>query len=850
MSISGLRRFASAQRSLRVELIGGAVVVLAPVIAMALVGILLLAADSGRIQRHAQDARVPAKGIADALVALNHAEDAGFATLQGASARDTFAPAARGVDDQLRRLSVTATQQRAARATLASEWQAARAIVEAGSGDERTSSQRFAQSMGSAERTLGAILAVGSAKLGADLSDVVDRQRRDRLALLLIIPVGIALFTLVIVRLMRRTVRPIRRLQAAATRLQAGDLSHRVEPAGSAELQALARSFNDMTVAFDASRSALEHQARHDPLTGVGNRSLLEERTSHALVASRRNGGRVGLSFLDLDGFKLVNDTLGHAAGDDLLRQLAERVQDHARGADTVARVGGDEFALLVEFIVDDDAAVVTLAAIAERTLEGLAEPVTVDGLAVALSACLGVAVSRPGSTFAQLLRDADAAMYRAKQRGPGAYEFFREDMHEAASTRLQEIAALRGAIDAEQFVLRFQPLVELDDDRTLAVEALVRWEHPERGMVQPLNFIPLAEETGLIVPIGRWVLHEACRQAAHWDAEAPDHPPLRVGVNLSPRQLADPALIDDVRDALARSGLHAGRLVLEVTETALMGDLDASIRRLQELRDLGVSISMDDFGTGYSSLAYLRRLPLDAIKVARDFVVNIENSPPDRALVRGILEFGHGLGLSVVAEGIETPEQHARLRGMGCDVGQGFLYSWPVDAEAMAERLRCAQAPRGADLETGSSGPAPSRRAAALPEDVFGRHVSQVLRAIPSVSAQLFDTDLRWLAIEGEALIGTGWRANELVGRRVGEAMPAQRAAALELVLRAALAGRSRILEWPSVRGDRHLRLTIEPARDDDGRITGVLLIAQDGSEPAEVLADIVRRRLAAAGV
>jgi diguanylate cyclase (GGDEF)-like protein/PAS domain S-box-containing protein len=430
----------------------------------------------------------------------------------------------------------------------------------------------------------------------------------------------------------------------------------------------------------------LARQAFYDSLTSLPNRALFLDRIEHALRRRARHPATVSVFFLDLDDFKTVNDSLGHTAGDLLLVQVAERLRQCLRPSDTAARFGGDEFSVLVE-----DAGAEP-SELAERILAKLREPFSVNGTEVQIGATIGVAASRGGSSSAtDLLRDADAAMYAAKADGKGGWRLFEPSMHETVRLRLELKGALERGIEAGEFVLHDQPIVDVVSGQIRGMEALVRWTHPERGLVPPAEFIPLAEETGLIVPLGRWVLAEACRAAVRLENGGLNPP--YMSVNLSPRQLQQPELVDEVKTALRKSGLAAERLILEITESAMMRDTDLMIARLRSLGETGVRIAIDDFGTGYSSLNYLRHLPVDVVKIDRAFIGGIVTDPAQRAVVATIIDLGHLLGLQQVAEGVETEEQRGVLRELGCDLGQGYLWARPLDFDAMAAYLAKEQA-------------------------------------------------------------------------------------------------------------------------------------------------------------
>jgi diguanylate cyclase (GGDEF)-like protein/PAS domain S-box-containing protein len=422
----------------------------------------------------------------------------------------------------------------------------------------------------------------------------------------------------------------------------------------------------------------LIHQALHDPLTSLANRVLFGDRLQHALARGRRPGATVAVLFIDLDGFKDINDSLGHDAGDDLLRIVRTRLQGHARAGDTVARLGGDEFGVLLE-----DTTAAQALRLAEVLLEGLAAPIVLRARDLTPTASIGIAIAA-GEDADTLLRNADTAMYAAKRQGKGRYAIFEPAMHATVVERLDLAADLGRAIQERQLLLCYQPEIHLRSGRIVGLEALVRWRHPTRGEVPPGEFIPIAEDSGLIVPIGRWVLQEACRQAKAWQERWPATPPLTIAVNLSARQLQHPGIVDEVRAALVATDLDPHSLVLEITEIAVMEELDAAIPILAQLRKLGLRLALDDFGTGYSSLSYLQRLPVDILKLDRAFVSGVAGSTEESALARAIVKLGQTLGLETVAEGVETAEQLAALRELGCQLGQGYYFARPLGPAAV----------------------------------------------------------------------------------------------------------------------------------------------------------------------
>ena len=417
------------------------------------------------------------------------------------------------------------------------------------------------------------------------------------------------------------------------------------------------------------------HQAYHDPLTDLPNRDMFVERLDTALRRSERTGSPVGVLFLDLDGFKSVNDRLGHTAGDDLLRAVASRLRDSLRGIDGIARFGGDEFAILLEDLTDEAEA----DDVAGRLVERLRAPYRLVGHEIVVSASVGVATALGPRN--DLLRDADLAMYQAKASGKDRHQTFEASMHTAVLERLALEGDLERAVQRDELLLHYQPIVRLRTGKIIGVEALVRWQHPDRGLVAPRGFVPLAEETRLIVEIGDWVLREACRQAARWQADSHS---LSVCVNLSSVQLSEPGFVDLVADALSETSADPRGLILEITETVLMQDVGATVATLRELKELCVQLAVDDFGTGYSSLQYLRGFPIDILKIAKSFVDGVAGASDESALARAIIDLGDSFQLRVVAEGVERREQYERLLALGCELGQGFLFARPMEAAAL----------------------------------------------------------------------------------------------------------------------------------------------------------------------
>ncbi len=425
----------------------------------------------------------------------------------------------------------------------------------------------------------------------------------------------------------------------------------------------------------------LAYRAYHDALTGLANRALFRDRVDSALVEAAGTGTEVGVMFIDLDDFKTVNDTMGHAAGDALLVEVGRRLARCIGGPDTAARIGGDEFAVLLRQVSHPS----QVNLVANSILAALREPIEVDDQPVVCRASVGIALDCGSIEAAELMQRADVAMYSAKRNGKGRFDEYEPSMTLNVAHRHEVKVGLERAVGAQEFVVEYQPVAVAATGAILGTEALVRWRQPSGSLTAPSEFVGVAEETGLIVPIGREVLREACRQGAEWTRR---NPSLRMFVNLSARQLAHPDIVHDVALALRSSGLDASRLVLEVTETAMMRDIDEAVATLDALRRLGVRIAIDDFGTGFSSLSYLRQLPIDMLKIAKPIVDLICETPQDTAFVKGVIELGHVVGLTVVAEGVECVEQYAHLVEMGCDLVQGFYYAPSMKPERIDELL------------------------------------------------------------------------------------------------------------------------------------------------------------------
>jgi diguanylate cyclase (GGDEF)-like protein/PAS domain S-box-containing protein len=661
---------------------------LLPLAIVAVGGGIALHTMSDRFSRVADQALDEVVPIGDVRVDLGPVAASGFQALIGVGDEDAFRAEVRKVDAQLRAL-IDASRVPAERDALIAAYQRWHgsvrrfdAMLSADTPASPEESSALAESLQQVDDRLAAAQEAAVKVVRAEAAEMRGLERRSTWSHVVVTVLACLAGIGVAIALSRSVLRPLRRLRVGVGRITKGNLSEPIALQRSDELGELADAIDAMAADLRDAQHELRHLALHDALTGLPNRTLLLDRAEQAVHRlARRRGGVAALMLVDLDDFKMVNDTRGHQSGDALLRTIAGRLRAELRDTDTAARIGGDEFALLVEHLDDEKEAF----AVGDRIRRALAEVCEVDGTEMRPLASIGIAVATDATaTATELLRNADLAMYAAKEHGKNRCVLFEAAMHTDAIEREALERSLRAAVHREELTLHYQPTIDLETGRLTGMEALIRWEHPEHGMMSPAQFIPLAEETGIIVPLGRWVLRRACAQLVEWQRiDAERFGGLNINVNLSARQLERPGVVADVRHALEQTGLQPERLVLELTESMLAGG-DELLVRLHELRALGVRIAVDDFGTGYSSLAYLRRFPIDVLKIDRSFVSGIVSRHTDATLASTIIELGRMLELTTVAEGIEDAEQLELLRSLGCRLGQGFHIAKPLPPEEL----------------------------------------------------------------------------------------------------------------------------------------------------------------------
>ena len=669
-----------------------AAAVLAPVLIGALACGLLLLVSANRSQALAEELSRESAVTVSLFQDLETARIAGSGYMEDGAHADLveFREAASRID---RALGSSAFDERAEETRLrrvGREWAAAarqlrdsRTGVGTAHDDAADPEDVFEEHVNAAIGGVGGLVTGSQREIRSDLAATRRVNRAQSLVALVALLISLGIAALLTRRLAAAALRPIHQLTQAARAFGSGKLGHRVAVTSSSELHELADTLNRMAGTLQGQHHQLERQAFTDSLTGIPNRALFEDRARHALDRTLRTSERVAVLMIDLDDFKLVNDGLGHASGDELIAAAAQRIDEATRPSDTVARLGGDEFAVLLETVRGLDDALTA----AER-IRGLFDaPFHLTGGEVRVSPSIGIALAQDSLDAEELLRRADLAMYRVKEHGKDGSAFFDPAMEDRAVDRLDVLNGLRKALERDELVVHYQPIVNLETGAVVAAEALMRWDRPGHGLVPPLDFIPFAEETGLIQPMGAWILKEACTQARRWRDDGA--PTIMVGVNVSARQLMDPDFEHLVGRTLAETRLEPVALVLEVTESSVMQNPGVTIAKLDRLVQTGVQLSLDDFGEGYSSLSHLQRLPVNGLKIARPFVKGLADPEADPRLVRGIIELAHSLGLHLVAEGIETTGQQDALLALGCRLGQGFLFARPLELPALRALLR-----------------------------------------------------------------------------------------------------------------------------------------------------------------
>ncbi|MEA2331033.1 MAG: hypothetical protein QOH58_1171 [Thermoleophilaceae bacterium] len=682
--------------SLRGRLLAAALVVMIPLLLGAGVCLALLSHTSGSYAALAREVAREEQESVSVLQRINAAQQAGSRYMEGGDVRDLIAyqgPASE-VDGKLASpYSYDTEVERRGVVAIRAAWKAAKRRLDAyrlktgqdltrGTGSDPEDA--FQIEADAAAAGVERLMADSEAEVRADLAETERLARLNWALGLATVAIALLLAGLLANRVSKTLVRPLHELARAARSLGNGHLEDRVSIRSTKELNEVAGTFNAMAKALQGQREELERHAFADALTGLPNRALFEDRARHAIGRLAGGHERVAVLVLDIDGFKLVNDGLGRAAGDALLMQAAERMSVALRPSDTIARLGSDEFGVLLESVRGLDDAL----GASERLRDAFDSPFILEGSEVLVTASVGIALSTEDAREgAELLRRAGLAMHRIKGRGRNASEFFDPGMDDQAAERLTTLNALRRAIDRGELVVHYQPIVDLNTGEMRAAEALLRWDRPGRGLVPPLEFIPLAEETGLIVSMGAWVLNAACAEAKLWE-ELAGRADIPVTVNVSARQLLDEQFEATVAEALRSTGLSPEGLILEVTESSVIQSIDVAIAKLDRISATGVRIALDDFGEGYSSLSHLRELPIDILKIARPFVRELTEADHDPALVRGIVELARSLGLRLVAEGIELPEQQEILLGLDCPLGQGFLFARPMESTQLRARI------------------------------------------------------------------------------------------------------------------------------------------------------------------
>ena len=678
------------QRSLARRLLLAVTALLVPLVVVTLVGVATFRSSIGALEGFRRETVDEAALVDEARELLSLADNAGeqYVEQGDAAAGEEFRSIALQIDRSLDRLSVLSSDAEIAVVTDArTQWTKVVADVEEAAAiprDEYTDAalDPFHDDLDAALSSLASLYTLHGVAVADQIVAMRESAQLQVVVGLVTLMIGIATAGL-LVRWARRsiTVR-LGLLEGAADRFGSDDLTHRIDVGGDDELSRVGDAFNTMAVRLQRTRVDLQYQALHDPLTGLPNRALFMDRVNEAKDRVASRGEALSVLYLDLDGFKEVNDSHGHHVGDELLHEAAGRMRACLRTGDTLARLGGDEFGVLLE---DTDAE--TAACIANRVVHALGDrPITRHNLPIRVS--VGITTGRTDDDIDLLLRQADASMYSAKGRGGGAWEAFGGTEHQVRARTLPLRDELQHAVERHEFLVHYQPIVRLDTGAIEAVEALVRWEHPARGLLDPAAFLDEAEESGHILFIDNWVMHEACRQVKAWQTDIPGAASLTACVNLSSIQLRHPGLAGAVEEALRLSGLAPQHLVVELTEASLVNDMEAAATELQKLRHLGVRVALDDFGTGYSSMSHLLRLPVDIIKIDRSFVSAMDKGGQGSEIAAALVTLGRSLGLQTVSEGIEESPQLDALRSLHCELGQGYLFAKPMEAQQLGAVL------------------------------------------------------------------------------------------------------------------------------------------------------------------
>ncbi|MEX2554427.1 MAG: EAL domain-containing protein [Actinomycetota bacterium] len=679
------KRNASLSRRIRFAM----AIMMLPVVAMAGGGILAFRSSVAALEEVRDETETEAMSIDLLLGMLASADDLGedYIELNKPGMREAFLAHGQNIDVAIEEIiahdSTHAPEELTEALSIRDLWAGAFAAAQEaavlGFGRNDVALDLFHDAVDKAAASVIGLYSVHSREIVAEISALKRREDVQLVTALATLLLGSFVAAFVARRVRRSITTPLKSLEEAATRLGGNDLSHRVTVTADDELARVGGALNAMAVKLKRSREELQYQAFHDPLTGLPNRALFMERMEHAMARSLRRGTPLSVLYVDLDDFKAVNDSLGHETGDQVLVAVSDRLRTSIRAEDTAARLGGDEFGIMLEGSGPEGA-----AAVAREIARLLETPLHLKAGDVSMRASVGVATWRGEEGLDELLRGADAAMYRAKFSERGSYRAFDPKLTVEPRITGGIEPELRTAIAEGRLVLHYQPLMSLITGETLGFEALVRWNHPTRGLLQPISFIPAAERSGIIIELDKWVLNEACRQLAVWKRNDPWFEAKYVSVNVSAGHFEDPALVSRVAEVLMREGLEARDLRVEISEHTLMRDKDRAAATLRSLKALGVSIWLDDFGTGYSSLSYLRFFALDALKIDRSFVADVDGSPDEAAITQAIIKLGKSLRLTVVAEGVETAGQRRELARLGCQMAQGFLYSKPVPAEAV----------------------------------------------------------------------------------------------------------------------------------------------------------------------